>query len=78
MMRIERGVLLEDDEKTVYELVEITDERLLLLWREYFDIIRKKKRIRFGTRSYFYCKERGLPKPEPLGEYGSKENVACI
>ena len=30
MVRIEREVLLEDDEKTVYELVEITDERLLL------------------------------------------------
>ena len=31
IIRIKRGVLLENDEKIIYELVEITDERLLLL-----------------------------------------------
>ena len=31
IVRIERGVLLGNDEKTAHELVEITDERLLLL-----------------------------------------------
>ncbi|KAL9123023.1 MAG: hypothetical protein Q9187_000414 [Circinaria calcarea] len=75
MVRAERAILLGEDDAKAYALVQKTEERLLQSWRECFQVVVEEERQRFGEKSFFYCHERGLPRPPPTGDENVPEQI---